>query len=242
MTIQEMHQAVKLELDKTSALELPSFEPEEIDYWLNKAIITFIKSRYSGINLLRESFEQTQRRMDDIRILVTEFPFTSLTSGTTDIDKPYSYLVDLDLLVEDYLYRVGEEVEISYVDSYTSTTYTKRQGITECTSDTYRRYVDNPYSEHRLHHGEAKPLRLFKGNFVELITDSNYSITKYYLRYLRYPTVVSYTDEVDCELPDHTHSEIVNITVSMMLENIESIRHRSFREDSEVDISLVRTS
>ena len=40
MTISEMHLAFKLELDKTSALELPSFEPEEIDFWLNAAQFT----------------------------------------------------------------------------------------------------------------------------------------------------------------------------------------------------------
>ena len=33
MDIENMHIAVKLELDKSSALELPSFEPEEIDFF-----------------------------------------------------------------------------------------------------------------------------------------------------------------------------------------------------------------
>jgi hypothetical protein len=235
MTIAEMHTAVKLELDKTSALELPAFEPEELDYWINRSILLYIKSRYSGFNITREGFEQVQKRADDLRILVTEFPFTSLTVGDS-YDKPNSYLADLDLINEDYLVRVGEEVEIVVGNT------TKRQGVTECTSDSYRTFIDNPYSEHRLHYGEAKPLRLFKGNNAELITDGNYTISKYFLRYLRYPQQVSLTNGDDCELPAHTHDEIVKITVSTLLENIESIRHQTFRDNGELDISIGKGS
>ena len=35
MDIEAMHIGFKVELDKTSSLELPAFEAEEIDYWLN---------------------------------------------------------------------------------------------------------------------------------------------------------------------------------------------------------------
>ena len=48
MTISEMHNAIKMEIDKTSSLSIASFENEEIDYWLNQAIMTFINQRYGG--------------------------------------------------------------------------------------------------------------------------------------------------------------------------------------------------
>ena len=72
MTIDQMHIDFKLEYDKTSNLENPAFEPEEIDLWINKAIRKFVKTRYSGINVKRESFEQTQKRIDDLRSLIKQ--------------------------------------------------------------------------------------------------------------------------------------------------------------------------
>ena len=62
MNITEMHRAFRLGLDKTQSLEYPDFLPEEIDFWLNEAIRAFVKTRYSGMNLKRESFEETQSR------------------------------------------------------------------------------------------------------------------------------------------------------------------------------------
>lgn len=234
MTIAEMHTAVKLGLDKTSALELPAFEPEEIDYWLNKHIRLFVKHRYSGSTAKGDSIEQTQARFDDIRILVREQPFTSFTTSTT-YDKPNSYLVDIAILLEepyDYLHTLEEEVTISYTDSYSGETITKRQGVTEIDSNSYRFYIDNPYSEHRLHYGEAKPLRLFKGAFAELVTDGTYSISGYYIKYLRAPQAVSLADGIDCELPEYTHDTIVDMTVATLLENIESPRYQVFKADT----------
>ena len=93
MTINEMHIATKLGLDKTSALDLPSYEPEEIDYWLNRAINVFIKTRYSGTNAKNESFEQSQKRIDDLRTLVTAttLDLVAVTSGAI---YPEEYRVD----------------------------------------------------------------------------------------------------------------------------------------------------
>jgi len=226
-----MHSAVKLELDKTSALELPAFEPEEIDYFLNKAMLNYIKAKYAGLNMGRESFEQTQQLIDDLRILVKEHVFNTLTAGGSS-DKPYSYLVNIDTGVTDYMYRVGDEVMIQYTQG--GNTKTKRIGVTECTSDTYNVYIANPFSEHRLHHGEAKPLRLFKEHSVELVTDGTYQETKYYFRYLRFPTSMSITTSTDCELPTVAHHEIVDMAVAIMLENIESNRYSGFKNETAI--------
>lgn len=235
MTIAEMHTAVKLGLDKSSALELPSFEPEEIDYWLNNLILKFIETRISDSNIKKESFEETQKRIDDLRTLIKDATITTVTAGTAS-DKPNSYFYNLSTGASDYLHRIGEEVEISFTDSVTATTVTKRQGVTECTNDMYNRFINNPFSEHRLYLNEAKPLRMFKTTYVELITDGNYTITKYFLRYIRQPATVAYTTlvatRVNCDLPSHTHQTIVDMTVATLLENIESNRYQSFKTET----------
>lgn len=102
-----------------------------------------------------------------------------------------------------------------------------RQGITEATADTYRDDIDNPYSEHVFENNKAKPLRLFNNDIVELITDGNYGVFKYYLRYLNEPATLVY-NTTDCDLPDHTHDEVVKLAAKMILENTGNPRYRTY--------------
>ena len=281
MTIAEMHTALKLELDKSDSLNNVSFEPEELDYWINKSIRRFVKTRYSGTNYKGQAFEQSQKRVDDLRTLVT-FEEIDVLDGN---DLENSHIAPLPL---DYWFRVGEECEIIFnasisnlvdpvesgdlvigqyylvvggsvthntevysTDDYfvaANTAYTSGdngyvvlmdksvEAVTEADHDTYRRFLDDPYSEHKLYYYSAKPLRLFRnespeGEYFEpdegtviLITDGNYYVTKYYLTYIREPGEVSIEDSYDSDLPEHAHDEIIDMAATLMIENIESQR------------------
>jgi hypothetical protein len=229
MTIGEMHAAFKLELDKSSALELPSFEPEEIDFWLNMAIRQFVKTRYRG-KTDGAGFEQITKRIEDLKTLVVEYTIVP-TVGASFVNKIPYWIATLPANLDKW-FTLGEEVTISYTklgDPLTTKT-TKTQGVTECTVDTYRSHMDDPYSEHRLHYEEAKPLRLVYQDTVELVTDGNYTITGYHLRYLKKPAKVDSLGDpvvISCDLPEHTHDEIVKSAVNMVLENIEQPRYQS---------------
>ena len=228
MDITQMHLAFRLQLDKSGKLELPSFEPEEIDFWLNTAIVRFVKTRFSGSDK-GLGFEENLKRIEDLKTLIVE---TSVVPIAGTVKTP-SWVADLSLLTTKW-FTLGEEVTIRYVklgDSPTTFT-TKKQGVTECTVDTYRSHLDDPYSEHILHYEEAKPLRLVYQNKVELVTDGNYTITNYHIRYLRKPIAVSITvPTVNCDLPEHTHDEIISIATSMVLENIEQPRYQSYQNE-----------
>lgn len=234
MTISEMHTAVKLGLDKTEGLAYAAFEPEELDFWLNEAIDRFIKTRYSGVNSKQESFEQSQKRVEDLRSLVkeivltpTESPATESSGGYTISFKPNSWHIDEDDLPADYMFFLNDEVAISFNHPVTGNSTTLRTYPILCTSDTYSTKVNDPYSEHRLHLGIARPLRMFSSKGVELITDGQYDITDYFLKYLRKPAVVDIGTPTDCDLPEHTHREIVLLAVKILIENIESPRYQS---------------
>lgn len=272
-----MHIVVKQGLDKSSALELPAFLPEEIDLWINMASRKFAKTRYSGFNPKTQSFEETQKRIDDLRTLVKTYSPGSLTDGTSTYpDSAYCTLPIPNSNVgdEDYWFTIQEEAEITVSGT------TSRVGITECTFDEYRQKLDDPYSEHILHYGTAKPLRLFQSNTVYLIDDGNYTVSDYFLTYLKKPqevdittitsgnivedvyygvystsssAYVTYDGETyytggiflgvsgtttfsttgTCvvttatDMPEHTHDEIVNMAVNMMLENIEQPRYKT---------------
>lgn len=272
-----MHIAIDQELDKTSALELPAFLPEEKNFWLDNTIRKFAKTRYSGINSKRQGFEETQKRMDDLRTLVNFYSPASVTDGSASY--PNSYIAalpipDSDLGDEDYWFTLQEEAEITVDGTAT------RVGIIECTFDEYRAKIDDPYSEHKLHYATAKPLRLLQNNSVYLVATADYSVTDYYLTYLRKPQfvnianvasgglvvgatygvyststsdnivyngsiyytgrtfvcvtgVLTYTENgtcdvmLSCDLPEHTHDEIVKMTANTMLENIEQPRYKT---------------
>jgi hypothetical protein len=117
MIVSEMHIAFKLGLDKTESLQYPSFLPEEIDFWLNQAIRKFVKTRYSGFNVKHEGFEQSQKRIDDLRTLVRELTIPCTSTGSV---KPNSYVLtngfnNVLFYTAPYWLSLGEEVLIHYV-------------------------------------------------------------------------------------------------------------------------------
>ena len=120
MTIPELFAAVKLKLDKTVGLVLPHFEDEEIEFWLNEAIEKFAKTRYSGMNPKQQGFEQSQKRIDDLRTLVREVRL-SLEAPTTNVNKPNSRTGSITLL-PNYWFSLGEEVLIAYISLNNSLT------------------------------------------------------------------------------------------------------------------------
>lgn len=234
MTISEMHIAFKLGLDKTESLQYPSFLPEEIDFWLNQAIRRFVKTRYSGLNVKHEGFEQSQKRIDDLRTLVREVTVSCTTSGAI---KPNGYVLTdgFSNSVFDavpYWLSLGEEVKIHY---YLTTvpygpTGDKRVGVVDVTSDNYRSKIDDPLSDHILHYDEAKPLRLFYDDTIEFISDGTYTILEAYIRFVKQPVTVVIGNNTDCDLAEHTHEEIVGMAVQLALENVEQPRLQSYTQ------------
>lgn len=207
-----------------NSIDMPG--SDVIFYWINRAVDKFINNRYTGNNPSGESFEQTQKRMNDLRTLIVEAPGSSpygISTSSSTI-KPNSYTANLPA---DYRLMVGEEADIQFTKDSVLTTV--RQGVTQVTSDRYRAEVDNPFGEHRLQYYKARPLRLQQGSVVLLVSDGNYTVPTYYLRYIKNPTTVSTT--VDCDLPSLVHPEVVKLAVGMYLENIMSKRYGTYSNE-----------
>lgn len=152
---------------------------------------------------------------------------TVVTSGNLVSGSVYKVITDSITHVVEYevgSYFVATSTEYTG-DGSVIEVETLRVPIIDCSIDTYTQYLENPYSEHILHYDKAKPLRLFYQDCVELITDGTYGVIYYYLRYLKRPQEVSSVN--DCDLPEHTHAEIVEMTVSTLLENIEHQRYQT---------------
>jgi len=111
-----MHIAVNLGVQKIGSFQVDNLLPEEIDHELNLAQRRFIKQRYSSTsNAKQQGFEQSQKRLDDLRNLVEDFTayesfymgpvYTSSSRGDIFVDR---YKLPLDYM---HLLSVRSEVK-----------------------------------------------------------------------------------------------------------------------------------
>lgn len=121
MTINEMHIAVNLGVQKIASFQMDNFLPQEIDFELNTAMDRFIKQRYSTLsNRYKRGFEQSQKRIDDLRHLVVESQLDAYYKGETiGFDE---FFVDRVKFPTDYLFLVSVLARIKYDCSGINTT------------------------------------------------------------------------------------------------------------------------
>lgn len=96
MNILEIHIALRNELDKTQDLQYPDFQPEQLDYWLNKAMELYIDDVAYPMVPNKLSFEYNQKRIDELRELVKTvevIPTQNLTKFVTQLPNDYRHLV-----------------------------------------------------------------------------------------------------------------------------------------------------
>lgn len=219
----DMHNAFRLNLDKSSSLVgNPDFLPEEIDYWLNNAQDRFVKQRF-------KEFEQGIKRITDLQTLVN---YTSTIPLTASYLGPNVKEGSLSTYVVGYLF---------YLSSVVFDNTTPIPNRIQCADPIDTNHLKNYISDYINSPFIRRPIPYFYSKGVEtddqtiaIIYDSNI-FTPYGLglTYLRQPlqltsqTVSGYQTNT-CELPVETHEEIVNIAVSLVIENIESPRVQSF--------------
>jgi hypothetical protein len=221
----ELQEAFELEIAKLDD-NLTKPTTSDIEYWLMAGLDKFIKTRYSGINYKRTGFEQDQKRIDDLRTLVS-------TQTSIFTAYPEEYTVQLP---SNYMFTLGETAVIFSNDKCwpkdaNGNAKTKNTDVLEATIENIDSQRQNSLSPYRLHGNTARPLRLYQGNEIHLYTDGNYNIKNYLLTYLRTPNRISLTSapfEKYTDMPESTHQEIVKIAAELYLENQASPRYQSY--------------
>lgn len=99
-----MHIAVQQGVDKINSLQADSLLSEEIDLELNKNMFRFINAKYGRNNIYRKGFEESQKRIDDLRTLVREYEAS--TSFKEQLQK--NIFVDTFTIPTDYMYLVNQ--------------------------------------------------------------------------------------------------------------------------------------
>lgn len=219
MTIAQQHQEFKVRYDKLDALLLPNILPTEIDLLLNQAQDRFVKQRYGTTNTKKESFEETQKRADDLKAITRNVVLAPLSYATDNIDTNARFIN----LPTDYWFIIQERAEITY-DGCDDVTVTELVEVRPIEHNEFSKVIKDPFKKPNTN----KVLRLMENNRVELIASPTTTINNYRLRYIKEPIRVSLTSSVNCELSSHTHTEIVDIAVAIALEYVESRRTPGF--------------
>ena len=135
MNVQQMHLAVQQGVDKINSLQADVLLSQEIDIELNKSLIKFIATRYGKNNTYRKGFEENQKRIDDLRNLVTEY------SGQTTYKEQLNrnIWVDTFSLPTDYMYLVSQQSKVITKTDCTAIAWQEQTPTADETTDL------NPY-------------------------------------------------------------------------------------------------
>ena len=103
-----MHLAIQQGVDKINSLQADMLLSEEIDIELNKSQGRFINTKYGKNNKYGEGFEQSQKRIDDLRSLVREYS----APVTYKEQLSNKHWVDTFRLPSDYMYLVNQTSKV----------------------------------------------------------------------------------------------------------------------------------
>ena len=246
MNITEMHIAVNHGVDKIHAFQADTILNEEIDLELNKAQESFIKTRYNSMgNRYGKGFEQSQKRIDDIRLLVVEevldacfrgqvYPGFFVDFVTLPTSEVYMFLVNHRSLVR---HRNCTPL-VANVDWEMTGACDKREMLSQFTQviaknkysqhDDIYTLLEDPFNTTK----HSAPLTTIREDFIEVYTDDTFIVDRVSILYIRRPVEVSITTLTDCELPIHTHREIVEMAVDSILEGISDPRYRTHQMET----------
>ena len=215
----------ELEINKLDdALDKPV--TDDSLYWINQAIMKFVKDRFNGNAPKRTSYEQNEKRTRDLVNLLREdiwIPEESDNETHVDYDI-YEYIYPTEMM-----FVLNEDVIISDNEGG----HDMDTCVFECTADNFMYRVNNILTDFHYRFHRARPLRVRTKDGFRLLTDKNYKIKKYTLGYLKTPEEITsedpYTEYNDFE--DYTWLEIIKIAAQMYIENQQDPRYNTISNE-----------
>lgn len=222
MTVKEMHYDVKQKLNKIDSQQYRNLRIPEIDWKLNEAMELFIKMVAEPRQRSFMGFEKTQRTIDDIRTIVVndnELTTTDLTDGSYSVTLPDNYMF--------------------HVSSYAKCTKGNCQANIRVDINQHDdKHEESPFDNSNFEWRDVNGR--FYENGIRLFTDNTFSIQSLLLNYIRKPAYIHNAEDFlpggqynmpdgtvltgsqDCELPEQTHREIVDLAVLIISGDLDN--------------------
>jgi hypothetical protein len=212
MSIRNMQYDFKQKINKIDSQQYRNLRIPEIDWKINEGLDIFIKAIAEPRLVNHLGFEVNQRTIDDIRSIVVDN--VSLIENT---EKENYYL-----LPDNYMFYLSGKVVI---ENEACGEKEARLIIQQHDDE----FEESPFESSSYAWGEVNAL--FVGNSLRVFTDGSFTIKELKINFIRKPAYIhnaqdflptsSYnlpdgtvlTGRQDCELPEHTHREIVDIAV-----------------------------
>lgn len=194
-------------------------------YWINQAVVKFVKDRFNGNAPKRTSYEQNEKRTRDLINLLREQTIDSIFfTDEHPSYNSYEYLYPADMM-----YVLNEDVIISDMeDSHVMDTC-----VFECTADSFMYRVNNSLTDFHYRYHRARPLRVRTKEGFKLLTDKKYKINRYTLGYLKVPEEITSEDpnKEYKDFEDNTWLEIIKIAAQMYIENQSDPRYKTITNE-----------
>jgi len=210
MTTREMHYDFKQKFNKIDSQKNKGLLVPEIDWLLNEAIELFIKrvAQPKADNGL--GFEMSQRLIEDIKTLVVGGTWNTVTNNVIT-------------LPSNYLYFVRGRLKLS------------KRNCKDKEAVLYIREHNDLFEESEFYNSSFEWREVngvYESQGIQTFTDGTFTINEAKLSYIRkpayvhnaqdfgtgsyaHPSGVTLLGAVNCDLPDHTHREIVDIAVML---------------------------
>jgi len=197
MNIVQMHERCDELLDKANA---PWFSPEQKDIYLNFAQSDFVENEH-------KIFEVTERGRESLSTIVKAQTYTNVSTIDLDAINKFMFVIDLSGLFPDkcgsgFVWRTIKAEQL--------------QNIIENQNDPFNKNDDSNPAYIQYHNGTNRLIEIY----------STTSPSNLNLKYLKKPVDVlndeiTPANNVNCELPEFVHEEIVRRAVEMMLGTLQ---------------------
>ena len=193
-------------------------------YWINQAVMKFVKDRFNGNAPKRTSYEQNEKRTRDLIKLLREVSLATPQKKEHASYDEYEYNYPSEMM-----YTLNEDVTISN----TNGEHVMDTCMFECTADSFMYRINNSLTDFHYRYHRARPLRVRTDTGFRLLTDKNYKINSYTLGYLKVPTEITNEDPY-CEytdFEDYIWLEIVKMAAQMYIENQGEERYKTITNE-----------
>lgn len=194
-------------------------------YWINQAVVRFVKDRFNGNAPKRTSYEQNEKRTRDlIKLLKEQKEFDVQIDNSHPSYDQYEYTYPSDMM-----FVLNEDVIISNNNGE----YLMDTCVFECTADSFMYRVNNKLTDFHYRFHRARPLRVRTKDGFRLLTDKKYKINSYTLGYLKIPAELTNEDPFAeyTDFEDYIWLEIVKLAAQMYIENQQDPRYKTIANE-----------
>ncbi len=238
MDSRTMHITVQQGLQRMGSYDFGDVQGEEIDLQLNRMQERFVKQKFDVSNADPLGFQETQKRLDDLRTLIREHTYDTVVLEanlgtdpdftTIVVDQGQKWYIQFPTGADDsdqYLFLINARIKAK-VDATCDDSTAVETPVRLIKRDVLPRMLRHPFGKSTF----LNPVGAILDDKLYIYGDGQMVVQEVYIDYIKQPTDIVYGPgynpatqvEESCELPDHTHNEIVDMTVRHMAALIQA--------------------